>query len=271
MQKFDSEFRRHDSSFGKNEIRSLVSICVDILGEDEASLALLETSIATSVLGGRDTADVKIDIARILISRAQKIKLSALKFNHPFYRLNILERFTLSALHREKWSYHQVAQALQTEIKSVESIAWASRLKLCFELSEQSHLEYPHGPSKIGPVCPEYDPSQPWSQRLLDDELGKRERLFLQSHLMACQACQDVLTRTRKLFFRVEALLPSSLNTEMLERHSLRLLSNYRAGKKSRDGLSDATLLSSLSQFFAIPSVQWTLAALIVLFVLWFK
>jgi hypothetical protein len=57
----------------------------------------------------------------------------------------------------------------------------------------------------VGHSCPEYDYRRPWSQRFLDDEVSSAgDRLFLQTHLMACSACSTSLRLTREVYFHVE-------------------------------------------------------------------
>ena len=95
-------------------------------------------------------------------------------------------------------------------------------MKFCFQES-QSELEYPNGPSTLGPSCPDYQPSAPWTQRMMDDELGKPERFYLQSHLMGCEKCRSALERTRKMVFKIETLIPVNDSALEIESASRRI------------------------------------------------
>lgn len=135
-------------------------------------------------------------------SARKKVLQKLLALQHPFFRLSPIERFLLTALHLERWSYSRVARVMGVEMRLVAPWAWATRMKLIFQESPlASDLEYPKGPTSLGPSCPDFDISQPWTQRLLDDECEKRERAFLQAHLMACSTCRKSLESTRRMVF----------------------------------------------------------------------
>ncbi len=120
-----------------------------------------------------------------------------------FFRLPPEQRFILVALHLGRWSYARLGRVLGASEEDVAKAAWMSR-------SELLPGGYPPGASSLGANCPEYDPSQPWTQRFLDEEFpSSRDRLFLQNHLMACDSCRQALDRCRDFYFKAERALPS--------------------------------------------------------------
>jgi len=252
----------------KDDIRSLTRISRSLWGDIDRSVAISEDTL-TSVSLLNLTDDGVIERAsKVMIERAERNPPTLLRLNHPFFRLAPIERFLLTALHVEKWSYSRVARTLAIEIRMIESWAWATRLKYCFQEMD-APVEYPRGPAQLGPVCPEYNPSSPWTQRLLDDELGKRERLFLQNHLMGCDRCRKALELTKNMFFKVEALIPvkeSSLETEYA---TDRIFDVWKRGESAFRPITTKPR-ESLARFIENPRVQFILAAFLVFSLYWF-
>lgn len=205
--------------------------------------------------------------SKMLIERAEKSPPPSLKLNHAFYRLAPLERFLLTALHIEKWSYTRVARTLGIERNLIETWAWATRIKFAFQELE-TDLDYPRGPASLGPVCPEYNPSHPWTQRLLDDELGKRERMFLQGHLMGCDRCRKVLESTRLMFFTIESFIPVKTRADELEAATDRMLEVWRRGESTYRPIL-ITPAESFARLLENRTVQYTLVALALLGFYW--
>lgn len=131
-----------------------------------------------------------------------------------FFSLAPEERFLLIALHLEHWSYARIARvfgesarAPEEGARAVEIAAWRARLRF---LAMTPGLPYPTGAPARGLSCPEYDSARPWTQRFLDDEITSgRERLFLQNHLLACEACRGALRRCREAYYALEGALPA--------------------------------------------------------------
>ena len=144
--------------------------------------------------------------ARAMLERATRDghRATAHGIQSAFYRLSPEERFLLSALHIGRWSFARLARILGRGTDEVSQLAWIARLKLA-----PPGVAYPYA-SRSGKNCPPYDPIQPWTQRFLDEEMPVRDRLFLQNHLMACEACRATLARCRNLYFAVEKTLPKS-------------------------------------------------------------
>jgi hypothetical protein len=92
-------------------------------------------------------------------------------------------------------------------VEQVEELAWSARVRMGAESSRVAI-----GGRAAGPNCPEYDVRRPWTQRFLDDEIRSgQERIFLQTHLMACPSCQKTMNHCRDLYFAVESSLPRAM------------------------------------------------------------
>jgi hypothetical protein len=210
--------------------------------------------------------------SKVMIELAERNPPTLLKLNHPFFRLAPIERFLLTATHVEKWSYERVARTLGIETTNIKTVLepwlWAIRLKFCFQ-ETQSGLEYPRGPGTLGPMCPDYHVSAPWTQRMMDDELGKRERFFLQNHLMGCDKCRKALDLTRKMMFKIESLVPVKESSQEVETANDRIFNTWKVGEVTFRPIklkTNDTLINFLSQ----TKVQFLLAALAVFCFYWF-
>jgi hypothetical protein len=244
----------------KNSIKSLTRISRSLWGDLEKSVAISEdtlTSVSLLQLSDERTLE---RASKVMIERAEKNPPRLLALQHPFYRLAPIERFLLTALHVEKWSYARIARVLGIEENLIEPWAWATRIKYAFQELE-AELEYPRGPATLGASCPEYNVSQPWAQRLLDDELAKRERMFLQNHLLACEKCRKSLDLTRRMFFKIEGVIPVKDAHQETEIASERLYRTWKAGESAFRPIK-TTLKESLIVFFNQTSVQYTIILL---------
>jgi hypothetical protein len=253
----------------KDSIKSLTRIGRSLWGDLDRSFAMSEDSLTTVSLlqlSGERTIE---RASKVMIERAEQNPPRLLALQHPFYRLNPIERFLLTVLHIEKWSYQRIGRILTIETSLIETLAWSARLKLCFqELS--SEIEYPRAPTTLGPVCPEYNISAPWTQRMLDDELGKRERLFLQSHLMGCEKCRNSLNMTRKMFYKIEAVIPVRDAAFEMEVATNRIYDNWKAGESAFRPIR-TTFQESIVNFLNEPRIQITIAGLTLFFFYWSK
>jgi len=200
-------------------------------------------------------------VSKALIERAERNPPRLLALQHPFFRLAPIERFLLTALHIEHWSYARISRILGVEARMIAPWAWAIRMKLCFQESKEL-VDYPRGPTSLGPACPNYDISEPWTQRLLDDESGKRERMFLQGHLMACAPCRKSLEISRKLIFKVESLIPVKEAAEDTESATQALAQIWEDGESSYRPIK-TTFAQSLNRFFNQTRVQYATLILI--------
>lgn len=242
-----------------DSIKSLTRISRSLWGDLDRSVAISEdalTSVSLLQLSDERTLE---RASKVLIERAEKNPPKLLTLQHPFYRLAPLERFLLTALHIEKWPYSKICRTLSLDSNLLESWAWAIRMKFMFqELS--TDLKYPRGPAKLGPMCPDYNASAPWTQRLLDDELTKRDRVFLQGHLVACEECRKSLELARKLFFKIESLIPVKDAFQETEAAAARIHSAWQAGESAFRPIK-TTFTESMVVFLSKTQIQFTLAA----------
>lgn len=245
----------------REDIQSLTRISRSLWGDLQRSVEISEDTLSHVSLLNLSTEMTLERASKVMVERAEKNPPSLLKLNHPFFRLAPIERFLLTALHVEKWTYSRVARALGIEEGIIETWAWATRLKYGFqELGLK--LDYPHAPATLGPVCPEYNATSPWTQRMMDDQLGKRERTFLQNHLMGCDRCRKALDQTQKLYYKIEGLIPVRDHAPELEEATTRLLLNWNKGQTIRRPIL-LTPQQSFVTFFMQPKVQVAFALLL--------
>jgi hypothetical protein len=247
----------------KSTIRSLTRISRSLWGDLEKSIVIGADTLSSVCLLRLDEERTLERASKMMIERAEKSTPRLLALQHPFYRLAPVERFLLTALHVENWNYSKIARTLGIEEKLVEPWAYATRIKLGFQEMD-SGLQYPHGPASLGPSCPAYDPGQPWTQRMLDDELGKRERMFLQNHLIACEKCRKSLDLARKLFFKIDGVIPVKDSPAETESASERIYRFWKDGESAFRPVK-TTLKESLVVFFNQTSVQITLFAVLLM------
>jgi len=253
----------------KDHIKSLTRISRSLWADLDRSFAMSEDSL-TSVSLLRLSEERTLERAsKVMIERAEQNPPRLLALQHPFYRLSAVERFLLAALHIEKWSYARISRILGIETSHIETLAWAARLKFCFQ-ELQADVEYPRAPTQLGPVCPEYNISAPWTQRLLDDELGKRERLFLHNHLMGCERCRLSLTLTRKLFYKVESVIPVKDAAVETNLAADRIYAHWKSGESVFRPIK-TTFKESMVRFLNQPKIQFTLAGLVLFLFYWSK
>ena len=253
----------------KDTIKSLARISRSLWGDLDRSLAIGEdtlTSVSLLELSEERTLE---RVSKVMIERAERNPPKLLSLHHPFYRLAPVERFLLTALHIEKWSYEKIGRVLGIQSNLLEPWAWAARLKFCFQELE-TEIEYPRGPLTLGPSCPEYNLSAPWAQRMLDDELGKRERLFLQNHLMACDSCRKTLDTTRRMFFKIEAVIPVKDAIQEMDTAATRILENWKAGESAFRPIK-TTFRESMIRFLEEPKTQIMLACVTAFALYWIK
>lgn len=198
-----------------------------------------------------------------MIAKANResVALRKTAIQHPFYRLTPEERVLLVGLHFGSWSYARLGRILNATENEVMVMAWRARLNLASFIPAQSG-EKPlmHPPGTQGARCPEYDPLAPWTQKFLDEEFPKRERHFLQNHLMACSRCLTSLNRARDLYYRIEKLIPVSSDAAEIDDDTARFEEVFRAGYRLSHPL-ELTLLESLTVFFARTEVRVLLLA----------
>ena len=118
------------------------------------------------------------------------------------------ERLVITALHLAHWSYRRLSVILGLTIPQIAQLAWQTRLRLAAAIPQKRPLIYPSGTRDPGARCPNYEPSEPWTQKFLDDEMSGHERLFIQNHTMACPTCRRAVATCRDLYYAVDSILP---------------------------------------------------------------
>lgn len=251
----------------KENIRSLTRISRSLWGDLDQSVAMSEDTLSSvSLLNLSDDRTIE-RASKVMIELAEKNPPTLLILNHPFFRLAPLERFILTATHVEKWAYERIARTLNIENNLIESLLWAIRLKLVFQESSLD-VEYPRGPGTLGTNCPEYNSSAPWTQRLMDDELGKRERFFLQNHLIACEKCRKCLDLARKMIFKIDSLIPVKESSLELEAATDRVLNTWKIGEVAHRPIKLETS-KTVVHFLSQPKIQFIVASLAVFLLCW--
>ncbi len=240
---------------------SLTRISHSLWGDFSKSVPISEDVLAGIGILRLDGEQTLLRASKVLIERAERSPPAVFALQHPFFRLAPVERFLLTALHVENWSYARIAQVLGIEHKLIAPWAWAARMKFCFREVPGS-TEYPRGPSALGPRCPEYDITAPWTQAFLDEELGTKERMFLQNHLMACDACRRSLDLSRKMIFRIESMIPVKHAAQDAGIAAERLLASWRSGESAFQPIK-TTFKDSLRQLFSKPGARVAALALI--------
>lgn len=243
-----------------NDARSLTRISRSLWGDPDQSLEMSGESLYTAGLLRMGSPDMIERAAKLLVERAEQNPPRLLALQHPFFRLAPLERFLLTALHVEHWSYGRIARVLGVDPSLIAPLAWATRIKFIFQ-ETQAPLEYPSGPTSLGPNCPEFNPTEPWPQRMLDEELGKKERLFIQNHAIGCPRCMKTLELARRMLFRIEGLIPVAASSREIDESSTRLMEIWKEGESSIRPVK-TTFQESLEVFLSDRRAQ---AALMVL------
>jgi hypothetical protein len=185
------------------------------LGHALWAMPAASDSVTTETLGAlslRESEPTRLleRTSTLLLERAVKdgIRANLAAADQPFYRLQPEERLILVALHANRWSYARLARILGKTSEQIEETAWAARLHLISVPGRQIAAPHPTGSKFSGERCPEYSPARPWTQRFLDDELGRKERFFLENHLVSCETCGKAMARCRQLYFAVGSMLP---------------------------------------------------------------
>ncbi len=253
----------------KEDILSLTRIGRSLWGDLKQSVAISEdtlTSVSLLNLGDDRTIE---RASKVMIELAERNPPTLLKLNHPFFRLAPIERFLLTATHIEKWSYSRVARTLGIDSTLISPWLWSTRLKFCFQETQGTGLEYPRAPGALGPVCPEYNLSDPWTQRMMDDETGKKERFFLQNHLVACEKCRKTLELTRKMIFKVESMIPVKESPQELDLACEQIYNTWKIGERILRPMEIDTK-DSILRFLSTPKVKFLLCVLFIFTLYWF-
>jgi len=212
----------------------------------------LETVAALTTLD-RLTDDESFEkVTRLLLARAEKegAKATADGVANPFFRLSPLERMVLAFLHSGKISYGRLSKLLGIERDELERIAWHGRTKVASSPELRVSAPHPIGTSKLKHSCPEYDRERPWTQRLLDDEMGAQELTFIQNHTVACSDCFRALKLTREFYYAVERAIPGVGGVSEIESQASESLLEQARMRQVRPG-ERLTFRETINVFFS--------------------
>ncbi len=168
----------------------------------------------------------------------------------PFFRLSPKERFALFLLHSGRVSYSRLGRLLVLPTEEIQSLAWIARTQIASSPEVRLQVPHPIGASHSKQACPEFNSSRPWTQKLLDDEMGTPELTFIQNHSSVCEDCRRALARTRDLYYAVEKWIP--LTSPRGEAPGENLMKAVRMGRLRGGALpTDLTWREALGLFFA--------------------
>ena len=248
------------------DLKALSQIGQALWAEPERSeRAALETLAAVSTLMLEpDRMAERTGLA--LLQRAMKEgnAVSGSSIQNPFFRLSPEERLVLSALHLGRWSYERIGRVLGKSPDEVAQAAWSARLELICAPGVGIPLAHPAGSGSRQIDCPEFNPSRPWTQSFLDEEMNGRQRIFLQNHLVACNGCRQALVRARAVYFAAQSMVPRATQEEKRVREFTRAIRITRAVK---DPLQ-MSFLESILGFLGRAEV-WLMISGFVIFLIW--
>jgi hypothetical protein len=176
----------------------------------QAESRSIETVAAISTLPEVSDASFLERALALMLHQAERdgSRTGAARIENPFFRLSPKERFVLFLLHSGRASYRRLSRLLETTPEAVQSIAWIARTQMASSPEIRMQAPHPTGSSHLKQSCPEFDTTRPWTQKLLDDEMGSAELAFLQNHTAICGDCQRSLSRTREFYYAVEKWIP---------------------------------------------------------------
>lgn len=178
----------------------------------QAESRSLETVAAISTLPEVSEDQFLERALGLMLLQAERdgLRSNASGIDSPFFRLVPKERFVLFLLHSGRVSYKKLSKLLSTTAEDVQTVAWIARTRIASSPEVRAQAPHPTGASRLKQSCPEFDSEKPWTQKLLDDEMGRPELAFLQNHTAICSDCQRALSATRELYYAVEKWIPLS-------------------------------------------------------------
>lgn len=123
-----------------------------------------------------------------------------------FFRLRPEERALLLLIQSGSATYSQAALMLGLHPNEIGKKLWAARFAL-IQMMVQDLSPYMFR-ARVGKNCPEFDPQNPWMQKLFDDEMGRTDRVRIQNHSMSCDSCQALLEQMRKIYYSCAKWVP---------------------------------------------------------------
>jgi hypothetical protein len=220
----------------------------------QAESRSLETVAAISTLGTVSEEQFLERALGLMLHQAERdgLRSNAGGVSSPFFRLAPKERFILFLLHSGRLSYRKLSALLSITPEDLQTIAWNARTQVASSPEVRSRAPHPTGSSHLKQACPEFDLTRPWTQKLLDDEMGSRELAFLQNHTSVCPECRRALNQTRELYYAVERTIPLEQNAERAEVLGRSLKKAIRRSQLESDQLPhDLTPLEAIGLFFS--------------------
>lgn len=248
-------------SLSPADLRALSSLG-RALWADEGYSERVSVEILTGVAMMDLPSDRAMDrISEALLNRALKdgIAVNGEAVGHPFFRLLPQERFTLAALHLGRWSYERVGRILGKAPEQIARIAWNARLHL--SIQKRASAPFPHpavssnASKRVSHRCPDYDPSLPWTQKFLDEELGSQQKYFLQNHMLDCTRCRELLMRSRDVYYRVDSLIPRPTDSKQ----RLQLLEQTTSRARALKNPLERSFWESLEIFLSRKDIRLTI------------
>ncbi|MBS1961197.1 MAG: hypothetical protein JST04_03195 [Bdellovibrionales bacterium] len=224
----------------------------------------IETVAAISTLDDATEESFLEKALSLMLHQAERdgTRTGAARVENPFFRLSPKERFALFLLHSGRVSYRRLARLIGATPEEVQTIAWSARSQIASSPEVRLQAPHPTGSSRLKSACPEFNPAAPWTQKLLDDEMGSAELSFLQNHTAVCEDCRRALARTREFYYAVEKWVPVATGAETdAIGNSLRRA--VRKGRLQSGNLpADLTLFEALGLFFSRrENLVWFLLA----------
>ncbi len=248
-----------------DDLKSLICIAHSLWADSAEAISSLAEVLSVVATGDFPTEIEVEKTAKALYFRIlhQGTSINAQSISQPFFRLTVEQRFILSSLHLARWSYVRIGRILDIEERLIPEIAWTTRLSLTLVPGVDFNSVHPTGTHHLAVNCPEYQKENPWTQKFLDDEFPKNQKIFLQNHSISCKTCQESLTRCRTLYYSVDGLLPRPENTE----EKIKLLNHiYLKIQKLQHPLQQS-FLDSLRIFSERPKIRWIFALSCIFFV----
>ncbi len=176
----------------------------------QAETRSLETVAAISTLAEISDDQFLERALGLMLLRAERdgLRAAADSIESPFFRLTPKERFVLFLLHSGRVSYKKLSRLMDVTPEDVQTTAWIARTRVASSPEVRAKAPHPSGSSRLKHACPDFNLERPWTQRLLDDEMGRTELAFLQNHTAVCADCQRALAMTRDLYYAVEKWIP---------------------------------------------------------------
>lgn len=190
----------------------------------------------------------------LMLHRAERdgTRTGVARIENPFFRLSPKERFVLFLLHSGRVSYQRLARLIGASPEDIQSIAWRARSQIASSPEVRMHAPHPTGSSRLKQSCPEFNVERPWTQKLLDDEMGSPELTFLQNHTSICSDCQRALSLTRQFYYSVEKWIPIASTGEDSEAIGNSMRHAVRKGRLQSGTLpADLTFREGLAIFFS--------------------